>query len=133
MDRILRAAPDEEITIAVSYIIDVKAHIQVLIVLHRRMPRQVSAHTHAVIETLHTVALVLESADRAGDIEVPYPTGMGRFRSVVQRLTSAGIGIVLIVVIHTYVTRHFRLRLQTRTLGTYVDHAVQRRRTVQHR
>ena len=58
---------------------------------------------------------------------------MGGLGAVIHRKACTCVLVVLVVVVDAHVAAHFRLRLQTRTLGTHVDHAVQRSRSVQNR
>ena len=132
-DRLLRAAPDEEVAILVGYVVHVRSYVQVLAVLHRSVIRQVATQAYAVVEALLAIALVLKSADGGRDVEVAYPARMRCLRTVVERQARACVLIILVVVVYAYVSAHLGLRLQSRTLRTHVDHAVQGRTTVQHR
>ena len=133
MKRILRAAPDEEIAVSVSYIVHISAYGHVFAFRHRYMVGHVAAQTHTVVEALLTITLIFESADSSRYVKITDTTGVRSLCSVIKRKARTRVFIVLVVVVNTYITAHFRLRLQTRTLCTNVDHTVQRRRTVQHR
>ena len=133
MKRILRATPDEEIAVSVSYVVHISAHGHVFAFRHRYMVGHVSAQTHTVVEALLTITLIFESADSSRYVKITDTTGVRSLCSVIKRKARTRVLIVLVVVVNTYITAHFRLRLQTRTLCTNVDHTVQRRRTVQHR
>ena len=133
MNRILRAAPDEEIAILVRYVIHVRTHRHVFACLHRLMVRQVTSQTHTVVETLLTESLVLKAADSTRDIKITYSSGVRSLCAVIQRQTRARVRVILIIIIDTYVSADLRLRLLSGTLRTHIDHTVQRRRTVQHR
>ena len=63
MDRILGAAPDEEIAVLVAHIIHIETHRHIFACRHGFMVGQVASQTHAVIKRLLTVTLVLEAAD----------------------------------------------------------------------
>ena len=131
--RLLRAAPDEEIAVLVSNVIHICSHRHIFACLHRLMVCQVTTQTHTVVETLLTESLVLKAADRARDIEIAYSSGVRSLSAVIQRQTRARVRVILIIIIYSHITADLRLGLQTRTLCTHIDHAVQRRRSVQHR
>ena len=96
------------------------------------MVSHVTSQTHAVVERLLTIALILETADSSRHVKIAYATRMGSLSAVVHGHTGSGVLVVLVVIVDADVAAHFRLRRQTRTLGTYVDHTVQCGRTVQH-
>ena len=130
---LFRAAPDEEITILVRYVIHVRTHRHIFAGIHRLVVSQISAQTNTVVETLLTETLVLKAANGARDIKITFSPRVRCLSAVIQRQTRARVRVFLIIVIYSHITADLRLRLQSRTLSAHIDHTIQRRRTVQHR
>ena len=133
MKRVLGTAPDEEIAVVIGHIIEVEARVHVLVLRHRYMVGHVASQPCAVVEALLTVALVLESADRSRHIEVAYPARVRSLGTVVDRQTGTRMVILRVVIVDAHIAGHLGSRRQARTLGAHIDHAVERRRAVQHR
>ena len=117
----------------VRYIIEVETHIHVFAFRHRLVIGHVSAQTRTVIETLLAETLIFEPADRCREIKVPYPARMRSLCSIIERKACTRVGVVFIIVVHSDITGNLGLRIRSGTLRTYVDHTIQRGRTVQHR
>ena len=51
-ERIFRAAPDEEITVAVCHIIHIDTHVDIFVLFRRHVVSHIAAEAHAVVESL---------------------------------------------------------------------------------